>query len=306
MDRAATMAHGLQAAHYMRKLAAMKLPAFEYSCPTSLSEAVALMAAHGGEAKPLAGGQSLVPMLAFRVAAPALIVDLRKVEELRRIEISDHGVALGAMVRWRDILDDARLRTAHPLLVAAIAHVAHYQIRNRGTVGGSMAHADPAAEMPGVAVTCEAQIAVTGKAGARVIAAEDFFHGPLMTALKSDEIITTIRLPHWPAPRRFGFAEFARRRGDFALAGAALFFDLDQRGKAANAHVGVIGVADRPLRLAAVEDVLNGSMIDATTIAAAVAAASAAVDPADDIHGSGAYRRVLIGTMVERALGNAL
>src|SRR5271163_1619858 len=145
----------------------MKLPPFEYACPTSVSEAVALLASHEGEAKPLAGGQSLVPMMAFRVASPSLVVDLRKLAELRQIKISDAGVTLGAMVRWRDILDDVRLRTAQPLLVAAIEHVAHYQIRNRGTAGGSIAHADPAAEMPGIVLTCDAKIAVTGKAGAR-------------------------------------------------------------------------------------------------------------------------------------------
>src|SRR5271170_2892186 len=165
----------------------MKLPPFDYARPKSLSEAVALLAAHGGEAKPLAGGQSLVPMLAFRVAAPSLLVDLGKLKELAQIKISDAGVTLGAMVRWRDILGDARLRKAHPLLVAAVEHVAHYQIRNRGTVGGSVAHADPAAELPCVAVTCEANITAVSKAGSRTIAAADFFLGPLTTALKPDE-----------------------------------------------------------------------------------------------------------------------
>jgi len=280
----------------------MKLPPFAYACPQSVADAVALLATHDGEAKPLAGGQSLMPMLAFRVAAPSLIVDLGKLKELKRFAISGDGVALGAMVRWRDILDDQKLRAAHPLLVTAVAHVAHYQIRNRGTVGGSIAHADPAAEMPAVAVTCDAEIAVIGKAGKRTIAATDFFQGPLMTALQPDEIITEIRLPPWPAQRSFGFAEFARRQGDFALAGVALFYDREPNGKAGNAHVGAIGAADRPLRLAAVEDVLNGSDIDGKTIAAAAAAARAAVDPPDDIHASGAYRRALIGTMVERAL----
>jgi len=279
----------------------MKLPPFEYACPTSIPEAVALLASHEGEAKPLAGGQSLVPMLAFRVASPSLLVDLRKLAELRQIRITQDGVALGAMVRWRDILEDARLKTAHPLLVAAVEHVAHYQIRNRGTVGGSIAHADPAAEMPGIVVTCEAQIAVIGKAGARTIAAGDFFRGPLMTALKPDEIITEIRLPAWPSKRRFGFQEFARRRGDFAMAAAAVFYD-DDDGNARNAHVGVIGVADYPLRLSSVEAVLNGQKIDDAVIARAEAAASAAVDPADDIHSSGAYRKALVGVMVERAL----
>ncbi len=283
----------------------MKMPPFEYACPTSLSEAVKLLASHDGEAKALAGGQSLLPMMAFRVAQPTLLVDLRKLSGLGEIKISADGVRLGALVRWRDIEDDDRLDAAHPLLKAAIAHVAHYQIRNRGTVGGSIAHADPAAEMPGIAVACDAEIAVMGKAGARIIKAADFFLGALTTALQPDEIITEVRLPAWPASRRSGFQEFARRRGDFAMAGAALFYDLDKSGKASNAHVGVIGVGDRPRRLKPVEAVLNGSAIDEATIAKAAAAASAAVEPQEDIHASAAYRRSLTGTMVERALKSA-
>jgi len=283
----------------------MKLPVFEYACPATLSEAVALLASHDGDAKAIAGGQSLVPMLAFRVASPSLLVDLRKLPGLDQIRITESGVSLGALVRWRDILDDARLRHAHPLIAAAVKHVAHYQIRNRGTVGGSVAHADPAAEMPGVVVTCEATIAVTGKSGARVIPADSFFQGALTTALAPDEIITEIRFPAWPAGRRFGFEEFALRRGDFALAAAAVFYDQDAGGRAANAHVGVIGVGDRPVRLATVEAALDGARVDAAAIARAAAAASAAVDPQDDIHASAAYRRSLVGTMVERALLSA-
>jgi aerobic carbon-monoxide dehydrogenase medium subunit len=275
---------------------------FAYSAPTSLAEALSVLAETGSDGKVLAGGQSLVPILAFRLAAPKLLVDLRKLTDLRAIKITPDGVALGAMVRWCDIESDARLRTAHPLLVAAIAHVAHYQIRNRGTVGGSIAHADPAAEMPGIAMTCEAEIAVMGKAGPRTIKAADFFQGALTTALKADEIIVEIRLPPWPAGRRWGFQEFARRRGDFALAAAALFYDTDVAGKAANAHVGVIGVADRPLRLRSVEAVLDGAAIDAATIGKAEATTTAAVNPDSDIHASGAYRKALAGTMVERAL----
>ena len=199
----------------------MKLPPFDYACPTTLPEAVQLLASRDGDAKAIAGGQSLMPMLAFRLAHPTLLVDLRKLADLRGIRISEKGVTLGAMVRWRDIEDDERLDTAHPLLKAAIAHVAHYQIRNRGTVGGSIAHADPAAEMPGIAMTCDAEIAVVGKSGARVYQAADFFQGALTTALAPDEIIVEIRLPAWPTGRRWGFQEFARRRGDFAMAAAA-------------------------------------------------------------------------------------
>ncbi len=283
----------------------MKLPPFEYACPTTLPEAIQLLSERDGDAKPIAGGQSLVPMLAFRLAQPTLLVDLRKLADLRGIKISQKGVTLGAMVRWREIEDDERLDAAHPLLKAAVAHIAHYQIRNRGTVGGSLAHADPAAEMPAIAMTCDAEIAVVGKSGARVIQAADFFQGALTTALTADEIIVEVRLPAWPAGRRWGFEEFARRRGDFAMAAAALFYDHSADGKARNAHVGVAGVADRPLRLPSAEDVLSGRAVDQATIAEAEAAASAAVDPQDDIHASAAYRRALVGTMVERALKRA-
>src|ERR1043165_4527091 len=225
--------------------ASMKMPPFDYACPATLPEAIALLSAHGGDAKVLAGGQSLVPILAFRLAAPKLLVDLRKLTDLRTIKITADGVALGAMARWCDIESDKRLRTAHPLLLAAVAHVAHYQIRNRGTVGGSIAHADPAAEMPGIVVTCDAEISATGSKGSRAIAAEDFFVGALTTALEHDEIITQIKLPAWPAARRWGFQEFSRRRGDFAMAAAAVFYDQDASGKATNAHVGIIRSEER-------------------------------------------------------------
>jgi aerobic carbon-monoxide dehydrogenase medium subunit len=283
----------------------MKLPPLEYACPASLSEAVALLAARGGDARAIAGGQSLMPMLAFRVVAPTLLVDLRKLAELKEIKIGADGVRLGAMVRWRDIEDDARLATAHPLLKGAIEHVAHYQIRNRGTVGGSIAHADPAAEMPGIAVTCDAEIAVTGSNGSRTIKADDFFVGALTTALEHDEIITEIRLPAWPVKRRWGFQEFSRRRGDFAMAAAAVFYDQDASGKAVDAHVGIIGLGDRPRRVPEVEAALNGQTIDEALMERAAEITSATVEAQEDIHASAAYRRSLAGTMVERALRNA-
>ena len=283
----------------------MKLPLFDYACPATIGQAVALLVAHGGEAKPIAGGQSLVPMLAFRLAAPTLLVDLRRLGELRDIKINTAGVTLGAMVRWRDILNEPRLRQSHPLLVAAVEHIAHYQIRNRGTVGGSLAHADPAAELPGVAITCDAEIVALGSAGARVIAAADFFRAALVTALRPDEIVTEIRFSAWPRQRRYGFQEFARRRGDFALAGAAVAFDEAEQ-KFRHVRVGAIGIADRPIRLAAAEGALEGQVIGDAVVADAAAAAAAAVDPADDIHASGSYRKTLIGVMVERALRDAI
>ena len=205
-------------------------------------------------------------------------------------------------MRWRDIHDSTFLRKAHPLLVAAIEHVAHYQIRNRGTVGGSLAHADPAAEMPGIAVACDGLIFITGKAGSRVLRAQDFFLGALTTALQPDELITEIRLPLWPQVRSWGFEEFARRRGDFALGAVAAFYDEDGLGRSKDVHIGVIGAANRPLRIKEAEDLLNGRALTDALIVEAGRAVSAAVSPPDDIHASAAYRRALAGTLTERAL----
>jgi carbon-monoxide dehydrogenase medium subunit len=283
----------------------MKLPPIEYAAPATLAEALSLLASAGGAAKALAGGQSLMPTLALRLASPKLLVDLRKIPDLDRIEIGASGVRLGARVRWRDIERDLRLQQAQPLLSAAIAHVAHYQIRNRGTVGGSLAHADPAAEMPGIAVTCDAQIVVAGRHGERVVPASEFFVGPLSTVLAADELIVAVRLPVWPSARRWGFEELARRRGDFAMAGVAVFYDVDARGHATNAHVGVIGACHRPHRITAAEAVLNGRAIDATVMAAAGRAASAGVEPPSDLHASAAYRRALVAALIERALAQA-
>jgi carbon-monoxide dehydrogenase medium subunit len=280
----------------------MKLPPFEYACPASIGEAVALLASHAGEAKVIAGGQSLMPMMAFRLATPSLLVDLRKLPGLDQIAIGKEGIRLGAKVRWRDILDHEVLRKAHPLLVAAIEHVAHYQIRNRGTVGGSLAHADPAAEMPGIAVTCDALVSIVGKAGTRVVRAADFFLGALTTVLRPDEIITDVWLPAWPSARRWAFEEFARRRGDFALAAVAVFYDEDGLGRTKDSHVGVIGAANRPLRIKEAEAPLNGRALTEALAIEAGRIVSAAVNPPDDIHGSAAYRRSLAGTLTERAL----
>ena len=156
-----------------------------------------------------------MPVLAFRLATPSLLVDLRRIPELGNIDIGDDGVRLGALVRWRDIEDDRRLATAHPLLREAVAHVAHYQIRNRGTVGGSLAHADPAAELPGVAVTCEAEITLAGSAGSRTVAAGEFFTGPLSTLRQPDEIITELHLPYWPVGSALGIPRIRAARGRF-------------------------------------------------------------------------------------------
>jgi aerobic carbon-monoxide dehydrogenase medium subunit len=284
----------------------VKLPAFDYAAPATLREALDLLAANPG-AKPLAGGQSLIPTMAFRLAAPPMLVDLGNVRELEKISIDANGVHLGARVRWRDIEDHAALKKAHPLLVEAISHVAHYQIRNRGTIGGSLVHADPAAEMPGIAVTCDAQILVQGPRGPRTIPAGEFFTGALSTSLRDDELLVEVRLPGWPANRRWAFEEFARRRGDFALAGIAVYYDLDANGRAANSHVGVIGACTRPHRVKQAEAAINGNALTENSIQAAARALEGALDGApSDLHASAAYRRSLAGALLERALMRTL
>jgi carbon-monoxide dehydrogenase medium subunit len=283
----------------------MKFPDFRYAAPDSVAEAVKLLAASDGMAKPIAGGQSLLPMMAFRLAAPSLLVDLKNLKELQGISLGADGVRLGARVRWRDIEMDARLKSAHPLLQAAIAHTAHYQIRNRGTVGGSVAHADPAAEMPGIAATCDAEMTAIGPNGKRVIRAADFFLGPLSTALAPDELLVEVKLAPWAPGRRWGFQEFARRRGDFAVAGVAAYYDVDAQGRAANAHVGVIGACTLPHRVPAAEAALNGQRIDEKVIAAAAKALTASVEPPEDLHASAEYRASLAGTLLERVLTHA-
>ncbi len=282
----------------------MKLSRLEYARPASVAEAIALLQANEG-AKIISGGQSLMPVLAFRLAAPPLLVDIGSIETLRGIEIGDAGTRLGARVRWCEIERDAALRRAQPLLVAMIDQVAHYQIRNRGTVGGSLAHADPAAEMPGVAVVCDAVLHVVGPGGSRSVAAADFFTGPLQTVLAEDEVLVAVDLPAWPASRRWGFEEFALRRGDFALAGVAVHYDRDTAGLASNVHVGIIGADEMPRRLHEVEKAMEGSRIDEALITSASELASASINPMSDLHADAEYRRALVATLFERVVRRA-
>jgi carbon-monoxide dehydrogenase medium subunit len=280
----------------------MKPAPFEYARPGTLAEALSLLAED--DARPIAGGQSLVPLLALRMTAPKLLVDISRLSELKGIDIEPQGIRLGALTRWCDVLNHPQLAAHHPLLVEAIGHVAHYQIRNRGTVGGSCSHADPSAEMPAVAVTCEAQFEIASLRGMRIVPAEEFFLGILTTTLEPDELLMAIRLPHWPAGRRYAFQEFARRTGDFAIAGCALFWDEDG-GRCINPHVGVFGVADTPLRLPTVEATLTDHPVTPGLIAKAADLAQQAVVTHGDLHAPAAYRSALMRVMVERALSSA-
>jgi carbon-monoxide dehydrogenase medium subunit len=280
----------------------MKLPDFEYVAPSTPAEVVQLLASRRGEAKVISGGQSLLPTMAFRLAHPSLLIDLRNLEGLNRITIDQSGVLLGARTRWCDIEHEEKLTTAHPLLADAITHVAHYQVRNRGTVGGSLAHADPASELPCVAATCEAELRVLGPAGERRVKAAEFFLGPLTTALAEDEIILDVRLPSWPSGRRWAFSEFARRPGDFALAGVAVFYDLDARQRACNAHIGVLGACHYSKRLPLAERALDGKPVNHETALSVAKIASEEADPTGDFHASVQYRKALVATLLERAL----
>lgn len=283
----------------------MKFAEFDYRAPSTPAEVVQLLAQRPGEAKIIAGGQSLLPTMAYRLAQPAMLVDLKGVQGLDGITPDGAVLRLGARTRWRDIEASALLATAHPLLQEAVRHVAHYQVRNRGTVGGSLAHGDPASELPCIAVTCEGELRVLGARGERRIAASEFFLGPLTTDLRDDEMILELVLPAWPRDRRWAFQEFARRAGDFALAGVAVYYDRDDGGRAGNVHIGVVGACQRPHRLAAAEAALSGRVPDAACIEEAAEAAAAEVDPPGDLQAPAAYRRALVATLLRRALREA-
>ena len=280
----------------------MKLPDFQYFAPSTPEAVVQLLASHGRDAKILAGGQTLLPIMAFRMAKPTALVDLRNVEGLSEIKIDSSGVRLGARTRWCDIQNDTRLRQAHPLLVEAVRHVAHYQVRNRGTVGGSLGHADPASELPCIAATCEAEILLLGATGKRRLRAAEYFLGPLTTALAHDEMILEVRLSAWPAGRRWSFQEFARRPGDFALAGVALYYDLDAGLNVENAHIGVVGACQFSARLPEAERALNGKRVNREAAKAVARVAAEAAMPYGDFHAPVEYRKALVGTLLERAL----
>jgi carbon-monoxide dehydrogenase medium subunit len=283
----------------------MKPPPFAYARPRSLDEAIATLERYGEEAKPLAGGQSLVPLLNFRLARPSVLVDLQWVDGLDRIEQRDGGLVVGAMVRQRTLERSPAVRSDCPLLVRALAHVGHVQIRNRGTVGGSLAHADPAAELPAVALALEAEVEAAGPEGTRRIDASDLFVGPFTTSLRPHEIVTSIRFPSTRGART-AFLEFALRRGDFALAGvAAVISSPPDEERLSGVALAALGAGPTPLRLRAAEAAMEGRDRSPTAMREAAAAASGEVEPFDDVHADAHLRRDLVGALVTRALEEA-
>lgn len=280
----------------------MKPAPFEYFRPDSVDEALSLLTEHGWEAKLLAGGQSLVPAMNFRLAAPGVLIDLNRIPGLDAIREAEGGLRIGTMVRQHAAEQSADVRRLAPLLAEALPFVAHPQIRNRGTVGGSIAHADPAAELPAVMLALGARLHVAGRNGARTLAADEFFTGLFATALEHDEMLVEIEIPA-AAPRSgCAFLEVSRRHGDFGLAGLAASVSLDDGGCCTEARIALLGVGEGPVLAAAAADALRGQSPGADAFAAAAEAARAEIDPPMDIHASSDYRRHLVGVLVSRAL----
>jgi len=282
---------------------------FRYARAGSLAEAIALLAGAPGENKLLAGGQSLVPMLNMRLARPAVLVDVNGLRELIGItHTPEGGLRIGALTRHAELAASSAVIERAPLLAEAARHVGHAAIRNQGTLGGSVAHADPAAELPAALVALDARIRMTGPRGAREVGADAFFRGLLATALEPDEILTEIDIP--AQPPGWGFVEIARRPGDFALAGVAAVVHVGHPlappspPRAGEGEVRLVGfgVGDRPVRLTSAERLLTGAPLDAESAARAGAAAGPDCDPPSDVHGSAEYRRHLATVLAERAL----
>lgn len=286
----------------------MKFSSFEYYRPADLNEAIRLLAAHDGDALPLAGGQSLLPMMAFRLVQPRALVDLSGIPGIDGIALlRDDGLRLGALVRWCDVLTSPVIARAHPLLVEAVRHVAHYQVRNRGTLGGSIAHADAAAEFPAVCLVLEAHVEVVGTRGRRSVPIGDFLRGALSTDLAQDELVEAIRFPPWPSGRLWSFREFARRSGDFALAGVAMYADPDADGRRRrNWRIVCFGLGEVAQRLVEVEALLEGREPDARLIDKAAALARAHLVADEDIHAPPEYRRALAAQLLARSLEDIL
>lgn len=283
----------------------MKTPPFEYSAPGTVEEVLDLLAEHGDEAKLIAGGQSLMPMLAMRLARPAQLVDLNGLASLGVIEDRGDAIAFGAMTREREAERSALVAGRVPIMAEALPYIGHVSIRNRGTIGGSLAHADASAELPAVALLCEAEMVLRTSRAERIVAAEEFFVSHFTTALADDECLVEVRFPAASPMAGWSFQEVARRHGDFALVGAAAMVTLDLGRRIQAARICLFGVADRPVRARKAETALVGASVSRDSFESAAAEASGDLEPASDIHGSSAYRRHLAGVTVRRALTTA-
>lgn len=282
----------------------MKAPAFAYHDPRNRDDLMGLLA-RLDNAKLLAGGQSLMPMLNLRLLAPDHLVDINRIPELCGIRVSDERVEIGAMTRQADLQASGELALAAPIFREALAHVGHFQIRSRGTIGGSCCHLDPAAELPALCLLLDAEFDVIGPGGSRVVQANDWFRGYLESALSGREVLQSIRWRRWGDGHGHGFAEYARRRGDFAIAGAAALLEWSAEATVARAAVVVFGVAPSPARLTQTERALIGRKLDDEALAAAAEEARG-LEAMSDAQVSAGYRRQLAGVVTRRALAAAI
>ena len=279
----------------------MKLPPVEYEAPTTVAEAIDLLAEHLDEASVLAGGQSLIPLLALRLARPAVLIDINGIDELSGMSATDGQVAIGAMTRDYVAENSKELADTVPLLAAALPLIGHEAIRSRGTIGGSLAHADPAAELPAVARALGAEFVVRSQSGERVIPAAEWFEGYLATARRPDEILVEVRFPAAGPGTGASFQEVARRHGDFAMVGLAASLTLAD-GAVSDARLAFSGVADVPVRAAEAEAFLVGQEPSAQLFEEAARRATAGIDPPADLHGSAEYRKKVAAALVRRGL----
>jgi aerobic carbon-monoxide dehydrogenase medium subunit len=282
----------------------MRPAPFEYVAASSAADAVEALRRHGDEAKVLAGGQSLIPMMALRLARPAVLVDINGCDDLAGLAESSGTLSVGALARQRDLERWAATRS--PLLAEALGWVAHAPIRNRGTVVGNLVHADPASELPALLLCLDGAIMARRKGGERVIPADELYLAPLTTSLESDEMATAAHFTLPPQDAGWGFAEVARRHGDFALVGCAAVLALDGAGAVSRARLGFFGVGGTPVRSAPGEAALAGQQPTPARVTEAAKAAAAALSPDGDIHATAAYRKTVAATLAERVLTSAV
>jgi aerobic carbon-monoxide dehydrogenase medium subunit len=282
----------------------MKLPHFDYEAPRTVPEAVELLAEHLDEASVLAGGQSLIPLLALRLARPAVLIDINGVAELSGVSAADGWVVIGAVTREYVAEESGTVADTVPLLAAALPLIGHEAIRSRGTIGGSLAHADPAAELPAVARALDAEFVVRGPSGERVIPAAEWFEGYLTTSRRPDELLVEVRFPAAGQGTGASFQEVARRHGDFAIVGLATSLTLAE-GTITDARLAFAGMSDVPVRAAGAEDLLVGERPSAELFDEAARRATGDADPPADLHGSSDYRKKVAAALVRRGLRGA-
>lgn len=280
-------------------------PAFDYHAPKSVGEAIALLGTLGGQAKLLAGGHSLLPMMKLRFASPTHLIDINRIPELRGIREEGANIVIGAMTTESELIKSSLLMQKLPLLCEAAKLIADPQVRNRGTIGGDIAHGDPGNDHPAISIALDASFVLEGPKGRRTVKADDFFLGTYMTALAEDEVLCEIRIAPLPSGTGWAYEKLKRKTGDFATAGAAVVLRM-AAGKVSAVRIALTNVAPVALRATAAEQALSGKPITAESIAAAEMAAMAATDPAEDLRGDGEYKTAMAGQMVKRAIRNAV